>query len=535
MAKRIDPGALASALTDGGEIALVDVRERGRFARAHLLLAVNMPLSRLELVVRQFVPCLATRIVLCDDGEGLAERADRVLAAAGYSDVALLEGGVESWAAAGLELFRNHYASSYAFGLYVGQAYATPQISAQALKARVDAGEKVVILDTRTAPEFRAQSIPGAINTPIPELVYRIRDLAADPEVQIVVNCGAVTRGVLGCQSLLEAAVENPVVVLTNGIRGWDLAGYAFEHGATRSAGPASPEARAWAERAAKAVARRFTVQSITPTALEDWRADAATRTLYLVDVRTREEYEGGHIAGSMWVPGGELVGCTEDYIATRNARICLVDDNGARATITASWLSRMGWPEVAVLEGGIAGQPLEQGPTPSVIPELEAVDVPSISAGQLAERIGQNQALVVDFASSVSYQLGHVPGAWWTVRSGLPRLFSQLPGAQCYVSTSPDARLALLAAVDMKRLTQTPVMVLEGGSESWRTAGYELVQGMVRPLGEIDDVFRDFAALPGDDRTTIIASHRRNIDWQNGLIAKVDRDATFSFPVLTS
>ena len=130
-AKRIDARTLESALTDGGEIALLDVRERGRFGRAHLLLAVNLPSSQLELVIRQFVPRLATRIVLCDDAEGLAEPAARMLKAAGYRDVAVLEGGVEDWATAGLELFRSHYVSSYAFGMYVGQEYGTPKITAQ--------------------------------------------------------------------------------------------------------------------------------------------------------------------------------------------------------------------------------------------------------------------------------------------------------------------------------------------------------------------------------------------------------------------
>ena len=535
MARCIDPRTLESVLTDGREIALLDVRERGRFGRAHLLLAVNLPSSQLELVIHDFVPRPATRIVVCDGGEGLAERAARALETAGYRDVAVLTGSVEAWAAAGLELFRGHYVSAYAFGMYVGQGYATPEITAEEVKAKADAGEAVLILDTRSAPEFRGLSIPGAINAPIPELAYRIRDLAPDPHVQIVVNCGGVTRGMLGCQSLIEVGVENAVMTLTNGTRGWDLAGYELAQGATRSAGPTSPEARAWAEQAAETVARRFGVRRITATELDEWRAETEMRTLYLVDVRTRDEYEAGHVAGSTWIPGGELVGCTEDYIATRNARICLIDDNGARAIITASWLTRMGWPDVAVLEGGITGQALEQEQASSPVPALDAPGVPTISAAQLAERIGQHETLVIDFAGSGSYRLAHIPGAWWMLRSGLPRLFSQLPAAERYVATSPDGRLALLAAADMKSLLQAPVMALQGGTDAWCKAGYDLVQGMVRPLGEIDDVFRDFAVLPGDDRTTVIASHHRNIDWQNGLLPKIDRDKTFSFPALPS
>jgi rhodanese-related sulfurtransferase len=36
------------------------------------------------------------------------------------------------------------------------------------------------------------------------------------------------------------------------------------------------------------------------------------------VDVRSREEYEAGHLAGARWIPGGQLAGCTEDYSGVR-------------------------------------------------------------------------------------------------------------------------------------------------------------------------------------------------------------------------
>jgi hypothetical protein len=40
----------------------------------------------------------------------------------------------------------------------------------------------------------------------------------------------------------------------------------------------------------------------------------------------------------------------TDAHVATWGARIVLVDDNGVRATMTASWLKQMGWSDVAVL-----------------------------------------------------------------------------------------------------------------------------------------------------------------------------------------
>ena len=111
-------------------------------------------------------------------------------------------------------------------------------------------------------------------------------------------------------------------------------------------------------------------MRSLGPGELSAWRREADRRTLYLVDVRSREEYEAGHLPDARWIPGGQLAGCTEDYIATRNARLCLVDDDGARAKLTASWMMQSGWPEVAVLVGGLVGGDLASGPDPLAAPQ---------------------------------------------------------------------------------------------------------------------------------------------------------------------
>jgi len=86
--------AVKAMLADGKELALVDVREELTFSQNHLLWARNVPLSRLELRFARLVPRKSTRIVLCDDNDGLAERAAVILADAGYSDLSCLAGGV---------------------------------------------------------------------------------------------------------------------------------------------------------------------------------------------------------------------------------------------------------------------------------------------------------------------------------------------------------------------------------------------------------------------------------------------------------
>jgi len=99
------PPALKTMLAAGGEVALIDLREEGVFAQRHLLFARSLPLSRLELSFARLVPRRATRVVLCDDNDDLAERAGKILACAGYTNLFALAGGVASWEAAGFPLF----------------------------------------------------------------------------------------------------------------------------------------------------------------------------------------------------------------------------------------------------------------------------------------------------------------------------------------------------------------------------------------------------------------------------------------------
>src|SRR5665213_637403 len=131
--KPLDPHTIKAMLSDGGELALIDLREELIFSRNHLLWARSIPLSRLELRFARLVPRKGTRIVLCDDNDGLVERAAKVLAGAGYTDIGHLQGGVAAWQHAGLELFSGVNVPSKAFGEHIEQACHTPSVSADEL------------------------------------------------------------------------------------------------------------------------------------------------------------------------------------------------------------------------------------------------------------------------------------------------------------------------------------------------------------------------------------------------------------------
>lgn len=531
MTATVTPAALHAALREGGELALLDLREQGVFGRSHILLATNLPLSRLELRLRDLVPRPATPVVLCDGGEevggeSLAERAAAVLAAAGYADVRILEGGVAAWGAAGFELFSGINVPSKAFGEVIEQRHDTPDIGPEELKAKLDAGEDLVILDSRPFEEYRAMNIPGGIDTPGAELVYRIRDLAPDPRTLVVVNCAGRTRSIIGAQSLINAGVPNPVVALRNGTMGWHLAGFELERGAGRRFAPVGGDARSWARAAAAQVGDRFGVKWIDPEDLRAWQAEAEDRTLYLLDVRDPEEYAAGHLPGSLSAPGGQLVQATDRWIAVRAARIVLIDDSAVRATMTASWLNQMGFPGVAVLAEGLEGWELETGPGGAEVPELAAAKVETLAPEAL--RSGENEALVVDLGSSLAYRAGHIPGAAWAIRARLAEVEDTLGSRSKLVFTSEDGRLAKLAAAELAaRWPKRSLAALEGGTAAWAAAGLPLVPGMEAALHPEEDVYH----RPYDRDSGVEAAMRAYLDWEVALTEQIEHDGTLRFP----
>lgn len=529
MAKSISASELHSALTDGGEIALIDVRENGVFAQSHLLVAANIPLSRLELDAAWLVPRRSVRTVLCDGGDSdYTTWAAAVLEDAGYSDVAILDGGTAAWAAAGYELFSGINVPSKAFGEFVEHAYGTPSIGPDDLKSLLDRDANVVVLDSRPLKEFHRMSIPTGIDMPGGELIYRARDFVPDADALVVVNCAGRTRSIIGAQSLRNAGLPNEVVALRNGTMGWHLAGHDVARGqdAEAGCGPVSAGTRAWATGAAARMAARFKVPTIDATTLAGWQADG-NRTLYLLDVRDPREFAAGHRPGSRNAPGGQLVQATDEYMAVRNARVVVVDDTGVRATATASWLVQMGWPDVAVLQDCLDGTDLETGDAPR--PELPAAAEPAaVSAAVLKDLPTRDGTLVIDFATSLQYRAGHIPGATWAVRSRLAEWIDHLPPATTVVATCPDGRLARRAAAEIADRLQTSVVYLDGGTQAWQATGGALATGFEHMTGEPDDVY----FKPYDSDEDIEEAMQGYLDWEVALVEQMERDGTLTFAV---
>ena len=483
-------------------------------------MASCLPLSRLELIAPGLLPRRSAPIVVCDDGQGLAERAAARLIEGGYTDVSVLQGGVKAWEGAGFPVYSGVHVPSKAFAEVVEHECGTPWISAEELAERQKRPEPMAIFDSRSYEEYHSNSIPGAISVPGAELVYRFQELVPSPDTFVVVNCGGRTRSIIGAQSLIDAGVPNRVVSLKDGTMAWHLAGLEVAAGATARAPEVAAEGAAAAWQRAEAVARRYGVPVIDRAKLAEWRREADRRTLYVMDVRDPAEYRAGHLPGSAMAPGGQLVQETDSWLGVWGARVVLVDDTGVRARMTASWLRRMGW-NAAVLDGGLDGG-LERGspePRSGAFP-LAGPEPATVKPSELRA----NPAVVVDLALSRHHRQGHIPGAWFAIRARLADALDKLPAQGELVLTSEDGTIARYGAAELR--TRRPVKVLAGGTEAWKAAGLPLETGMGPLASAPDDVALSARERPADRERYM----REYLAWEIDLVNQIGRDEDCRF-----
>lgn len=104
----------------------------------------------------------------------------------------------------------------------------------------------------------------------------------------------------------------------------------------------------------------------ITPAELADrLLADAPLR---LIDVREADEVESGRIPGAVHVPRGWLE-LRVEALAAPEQELVVYCASGVRSALAAHTLTKMGYPRVRTLEGGVdawkgSGRALEQAPT---------------------------------------------------------------------------------------------------------------------------------------------------------------------------
>ncbi len=93
------------------------------------------------------------------------------------------------------------------------------------VKKRLDAGEKLILVDTREDSEWARGHIPGAIHLGKGVIERDIENTIPDHNVTIVLYCGGGFRSALAADSLQKMGYTN-VISMDGGWRGWTEANY---------------------------------------------------------------------------------------------------------------------------------------------------------------------------------------------------------------------------------------------------------------------------------------------------------------------
>ena len=159
MANIISATDLNGLLQGSTKFALIDVREAGEYNSSHIADSSLIPRKELEFRMDLSVPVKGEKVIVCDDDGRRAALAADTLEQAGFTNVFVLDRGVNQWTTEGFPTEWGSNVISKDFGERMEVEHHVPEIEATELHARIERGDKLVILDTRTPEEYQLSLI----------------------------------------------------------------------------------------------------------------------------------------------------------------------------------------------------------------------------------------------------------------------------------------------------------------------------------------------------------------------------------------
>jgi len=98
------------------------------------------------------------------------------------------------------------------------------------VKARLDRGDKFVLVDVREDREYDADHIPGSVHMGKGIIERDIENAYPDLNTELVLYCGGGFRSALAADNLQKMGYTN-VISMDGGIRGWREKSYPLEKG----------------------------------------------------------------------------------------------------------------------------------------------------------------------------------------------------------------------------------------------------------------------------------------------------------------
>jgi rhodanese-related sulfurtransferase len=94
------------------------------------------------------------------------------------------------------------------------------EVSIDDVKARLDRGDKFVLVDVREESEYAKDHLPGAIHVGKGVIERDIEERVPELNTPVVLYCGGGYRSALAADNLQKMGYSN-VLSMNGGIRGW--------------------------------------------------------------------------------------------------------------------------------------------------------------------------------------------------------------------------------------------------------------------------------------------------------------------------
>jgi len=95
------------------------------------------------------------------------------------------------------------------------------------VKAKLDRGEKFLLIDVREEIEYAADHLPGAIHLGKGVIERDVEARVPDQNTPMVLYCGGGFRSALAADNLQKMGYTN-VLSMDGGVRGWREKGFSF-------------------------------------------------------------------------------------------------------------------------------------------------------------------------------------------------------------------------------------------------------------------------------------------------------------------
>ena len=99
------------------------------------------------------------------------------------------------------------------------------ETTVEEVKKRMDAGEKLILLDVREESEFARGRIPGAIHLGKGVIERDIEKTIPDTQAEVILYCGGGFRSALAAENLQRMGYKN-AASMDGGWRVWNESGY---------------------------------------------------------------------------------------------------------------------------------------------------------------------------------------------------------------------------------------------------------------------------------------------------------------------